>query len=156
MVAAARKFVGFRYAWLDAITLPLRRRAYYQQWTPRRSKWDWVTGRAWLALLGRCLTSQRRRHPPSTEIFCSQIIVEAYGAIDYFPRELVESGIFTPNDLAVDTYFTYQGWLHIPNQDPTWHPLDPYSPEPVDQRMWPSFFLFRLGRMFLGSNTCSK
>lgn len=152
VVAAARAFKGYRYAWLDAITLPLRRRAYWQRWNPHRSKWDWVTGRACLTLLGSRLTSLSQRHPPSKKISCSQIIVEAYAAIDYFPQELVEPSIFTPNDLAVDNFFAYKGWLYIPNEDPTWHPLDPYSPEPVDQRKWH----FSLIRIFRGTSTGSK
>ena len=143
VVAAGRKFLGYRYAWLDAIALPLRRRAYYRRWNPLRSKWDWITGRAWLALLGSCLIWLRLRFPPSKKIFCSQIIIEAYAAIGYFPEGLVESGIFTPNDLAVDSSFTYSGWL-APTTNSIWHPLDPYSPDPVDERQW----RFNLARIF--------
>lgn len=151
VVAAARKFKTYRYAWLDAITLPLRRRAYWRTWNPYRSNWDWITGSAWLALLGHCLTSLRQRHPPSQKIFCSQVIVEAYASIDYFPMKLAKSGVFTPNDLAVDTSFTYVGWLSNTTQ-PIWHPLDPYSPEPVSQRQW----RFSLARILRGTSTGGK
>jgi hypothetical protein len=151
VVAAAREFVGYRYAWLDMFMLPFRRRAYWRKWNPRRSKWDWVTERAWLALLGSYLTSLRLRHSPSRKIFCSQIIVEAYAAIGHFPPGLVEAGVFTPNDLAADTFFTYEGWLSTTNAPP-WHPLDPYSPEPVGQRQWH----FSLARIIRGTSTGSK
>lgn len=151
VIEAARKFLDYRYAWLDAIALPLRRRAYYRRWNPFRSKWDWVSGRAWLPLLGRCLIALRRRHPPSKKIFCSQIIVDAYAAIGHFPPDLANAGIFTPNDLAVDNSFTHMGWLAVTGQ-PTWHPLDPYSPAPVGQRKWS----FSLARIFRGTSTGSK
>ena len=150
VVAAARKFIGYRYAWLDAVTLPLRRRFYWRRHGPRR-KMDWVTGRAWLSLLGNCLTWLRRHYPPPKKIFCSQVIVEAYAAIGYFPLELAEEGVFTPNDLAVDTIFVHQGWL-CSKSKPTWHPLDPYSPEPVRQRQW----RFSVARIFRGTSTGGK
>jgi len=151
VVAAARKFKDYRYAWLDAITLPLRRRAYWRRWNPHRSKWDWITGSAWLALFGRCLISLRQRHPPSQKIFCSHVIVETYASIGYFPMKLADSGVFTPNDLAVDSSFTYIGWLSKTNK-PIWHPLDPYSPEPVGQRRW----RFSLVRILRGTSIGGK
>lgn len=47
LVMAARNFVGYRYAWFDAVTLPLRRRAYWRRFI-HHGKTDWVTGGAWL------------------------------------------------------------------------------------------------------------
>lgn len=150
VVAAARNFKGYRYAWIDAITLPLRRQAYWRRYGRHRKR-EWITGRAWITLLGKCLTSLRRRQPSPEKTFCSQIIVEAYAAINYFPPELAQAGVFTPNDLAVDTFFVHQGWLCKTN-NPTWHHLDPYSPEPVRQRQW----RFSVARIFRGTSTGSK
>jgi len=150
VITAARNFIDYPYACLDAITLPLRRRAYWRMYGPRRKR-DWLTGRAWLALFGNCLIWLRSRHPPLKKTFCSQIIVEAYAAIGYFPPKLAQAGVFTPNDLAVDTIFEYQGWL-CSNNSPTWHPLDPYSPLPVGQRKW----RFSLARILRGTSTGGK
>ena len=66
--------------------------------------------------------------------------------------QVVESGVLTPNDLAADNFFTYVGWLSKTNEKPLWHPLDPYSPEPVGQRQW----RFSLARILSGTSTGGK
>ncbi|RAN48608.1 hypothetical protein RB25_09695 [Herbaspirillum rubrisubalbicans] len=150
VVSAARKFIGYRYAWFDAITLPLRRRAYWRRYSLFRKK-GWINGSAWLASIGSYLTWLRRKRPPINKIFCSQLVVEAYSAIDYFPRDLVEEGVFTPNDLAVDNFFNHEGWL-CKTSEPVWHLLDLYSPEPVRQRRW----RFSIERILRGKSTGGK
>ena len=145
VVAAAYKFVGCGYAWFDSITLPARRRAYWQRHAVRR-KMDL------LALLGRGLTALRRLRPPSPKnTFCSRMVIEAYAAADYFNDDLVKECVFTPNDLAAECFFMYEGRLFAP-RNPTWHPLDPYSPEDVRQRRW----RFSLARILRGTSTGGK
>lgn len=151
VVAAARKFEHYDYATFDAVTLPLRRRAYWRIWNPRRNERIDRANGAWLARLGTRLIALRKRHPLKKKIFCSQMIVEAYSTVINYGREIVESGVFTPNDIAADYLFTNVGWLCATDK-PNWHPLDPLSPEPVGQRQWQS----DLARIFKRLRTGGK
>jgi hypothetical protein len=147
VVTAACKSVGRGYAWFDSITLPARRRAYWQRDMPLR-KLDL------LALIGRGLTVHRRLRPPSQKnTFCSRMVVETYtyADADYFHTDDVEECVNTPNDLAAGKFFMYEGWL-CDTDKPTWHPLDPNSPEYVRQRRWH----FSLARIFRGTSTGGK
>lgn len=143
VVAAAKRCIGYRYAWFDAITLPLRRLAYWRKFIPRKPSSAAI--RFLFSALGTSLIFLRKKCPPYKKIFCSQIIVKAYAAMNYFHEDLAEAGVFTPYDLAIQSFFIHEGWLCGVNE-PKWHPLDPYSPEPVKQRQW----RFSLLRIILG------
>lgn len=148
VIERARALIGYDYAWLDAITLPARRANYYLNYFPRKTRFNFLRWRRWVGLLGGILNFLRKRFPPKNKIFCSQIIAEAYGAIGYIRDDLVKSGIFTPNDLAVTNFATRLGWISMEN-NPNWHPFDPYSPEPVINRTW----RLSIKRIFTGHST---
>lgn len=149
VVAAAREFRNYDYATFDALTLPFRRRAYWQRWNPHPNERNGRADGAWLTRLGTRLIALRKRHPPTRKIFCSQMIVEAYSTVVNYGMEIVESGVFTPNDVAADYLFTNVGWLCTTDK-PNWHPLDPLSPEPVGQRQWQSDLARILKRLRTG------
>jgi len=129
IVTKARSNLGRAYAWVDAITLPARRRAFYADRTPMK-RWNWM------AILGRGLIAWRKFRPPSPEkTFCSRMVIEAFAAIDHFPPEHSIACTHTPFDLAAETFFEPIGWL-CKYQSPEWHPFDPYSPRRVTQRRW--------------------
>ncbi len=129
IVTAAQGNLGRAYAWMDAIALPARRRAFYADMT-RMKRWNWM------AILGRGLIAWRKRWPPSPKkTFCSRMVIEAFAAIDHFPPEHEIACTHTPFDMAAETFFEPVGWL-CNSTPPDWHPFDPYSPKPVTQRMW--------------------
>lgn len=126
---AAEINVNRAYAWMDAITLPARRRAFYADMT-QTHRYNWM------AILGRCLIAFRKRWPPSPKkTFCSRMVIEAFAAIGYFPTEHSSACTHTPFDLAAETFFEPVGWL-CNSASPDWHPFDPYSPQLVTQRKW--------------------
>lgn len=144
VVTTARAFVDCGYAWFDVFTLPARRRFYFRRYSGRPLDL--------FAKLGRCLTALRRLLPPSRKnTFCSRLVVEAHASAGYFPSWLVDECVLTPNDLAVQTFLTHAGWLSN-TKTPTWHPLDPYSPEYVGPRRWK----FSLARIWRGTSTGGK
>ncbi|CAM8631691.1 Permuted papain-like amidase enzyme, YaeF/YiiX, C92 family [Comamonadaceae bacterium] len=129
VVAAARSNINRAYAWMDAIALPLRRRAFYAYMTQKK-RWNWIT------ILGRTLITWRRFWPPSPKrTFCSRMVIEAYAVIGHFPPDHIFACTHTPFDLAADTFFAPVGWL-CNSAAPVWHPFDPYSPKRVTQRTW--------------------
>lgn len=129
IVAAARSNVGRAYAWMDAISLPARRRAFYADMT-RTGRWNWV------AILGRRLIAWRMRWPPSEDkTFCSRMVIEAFADVGPFRAEHCTACAYTPFDLAADTFFEPVGWL-CKLKCPVWHAFDPYSPQSVKQPKW--------------------
>lgn len=121
VVQAAWSFDKRRYAWMDAITLPARRRAYYYQLSGNKKF-------SLAALIGRGLIALRRILPPSSKkTFCSRMVIEAYANIGYLWKEHSLECAFTPYDLAVQGIFDEEGWLcNIAN--PSWHPFGPMFP----------------------------
>lgn len=122
------------YAWMDAITLPLRRAAYF-------ARHRHFMRRPLLALPGALFLAKRRTPDPvkAPTTFCSRMILEAYYAANVFHKQDLQQCVWTPNDIAVIGIFEYVGWLnHIAPPTPEWHPMDPYSPEPVKRfrRKW--------------------
>mgnify|MGYP000193839461 CR=1 FL=1 len=151
VIDKSREFIGFSYAKFDAITLPARRMSYHLNLFPYKTRFNIFRWRRWIGFFGKILIILRKKNPPRNKIFCSQIIAEAYGAIQYIPKELVESGVFTPVDLAVNGFARHVGW--IANTDnPKWHPFDPYSPEPVINRKWK----FSIKRILTGHSSGGK
>lgn len=124
-VAAAQVRKG--YAWWDAITLPLRRAAFFARHKPW---WNWPL----LAFPGALLLRMRKMPDPvqAPTTFCSRMVLEAYFAAGMFHEQDLQECVWTPNDLASGGGFEYVGWLnHVAPAIPAWHPMDPYSPEPI-------------------------
>lgn len=129
IAASALLNLGRAYAWVDAIALPARRRAFYADMT-RRRQWNWM------AILGRVLIAWRKSLPPSSKkTFCSRMVIDAYVSIGHLPQEHSIACTHTPFDLASETFFSPIGWLGK-SGSPDWHPFDPYSPRQVTQRKW--------------------
>lgn len=129
IVQAALSNVGRSYAWVDAITLPFRRRAFYADMT-RMHRWNWV------AIMGKGLIALRKFWKPSSKkTFCSRMVIEAFATIGHFSPEDSMACAHTPFDLAANTFFEPIGWL-CKSKCPVWHPFDPYSPQRVTQKRW--------------------
>lgn len=117
-VAKALTFEGFRYAWLDAIGMAIRRVAFWREVRAfRKPRW------ALIGCMGKKLIARRKiKGPPINAIYCSQMVIEAYAEAVSFPDDEVVSGVFSPNDLLLQNVFQYQGFLSK-KANPDYHPL---------------------------------
>lgn len=99
--------LGKSYAWLDAITLPLRRVAFHAR---HQRFWKWPL----LAFPGVLLLAIRRTPDPveARTTFCSRMVLEAYFAAKIFREQHLQECVWTPNDIAVNGDFDYVGWLN--------------------------------------------
>lgn len=117
-VAKALTFEGFRYAWLDAIGMAIRRLVFLQEvWALRKPRWTLI------GPMGKKLIARRKiKGPPINAIYCSQMVIEAYAEAIAIPYDWVVSGVFSPNDLLLQNIFQYQGFLSK-KANPDYHPL---------------------------------
>jgi|GEM_PF-3425641 len=138
VVNAAQNFIGYKYAWLDAIGMPFRRIAI-------RARPFGV--KPAFSGLGNWLVARRARHGcPARKIYCSQMIVEAYAAAAiYSPTHVLEAAM-SPTDLVNGTDFEYVGWLSQAAK-PEFNELDIHAPTHTKSvRQWS----FSMIRIFLG------
>lgn len=105
VLAKARSFEGYDYAKSDANRMPFRRAAYrakqYQR-TPSRIK---------ELIGGYFLKARLKSGPPKNQVYCSQMVIEAYGAAGIYPDEMVRSAAISPNDLIENGEFEYMGFI---------------------------------------------
>lgn len=66
---------------------------------------------------------------PREKIFCSQLVLEAYGAADIYSKKQVKSAALSPNDFVERSDFEYVGFLSKKTA-PDEHPLDMLSSSP--------------------------
>lgn len=113
----ARSFEGYDYAHSDACRMPFRRAAYrakqYQR-TPSRIK----------ELIGVFFLKRRLKSgPPQNQVYCSQMVIEAYGAAGIYADDVIRSAAISPNDLIENGEFEYMGFVSN-NPKPQRHLLD--------------------------------
>ena len=117
VLAKARSFEGYAYAKSDAYRMPFRRAAYraklYQR-TPSRIK----------ELIGVYFLKERLKSgSPKNQVYCSQMVIEAYGAAGIYADDVVRSAAISPNDLIENGEFEYMGFISN-NPTPQRHLLD--------------------------------
>ena len=117
VLAKACSFDGYAYAKSDAYRMPFRRAAYRAMEHGKKS-------RSIVEYIGDYLIKRRLRSgPPKKSIYCSQMVVEAYGAANIYPEEVVLSAAISPNDLIENNDFEYMGFISK-KTNPNVHPLD--------------------------------
>jgi len=138
IVAKARSFVGYQYAWRDAIEMTFRRDYFWRKMWAVNSNLEWTVRGA----IGQRLIEQRMQNgPPHKSIYCSQMVIEAYEAGIIFPNDWVKSGVFSPNDMLVHNIFQYQGFLSM-HPVPRYHPLAVNADIPrLTKRAWTGSWL---------------
>ena len=117
VLAKARSFEGYAYAEPDARRMPFRRAAY-------RAKQYQRTPRSIKELIGLFFLKERLKSgPPLNQIYCSQMVIEAYGAAGIYTDDVIRSAAVSPNDLIENGEFEYMGFISN-NPNPTRHLLD--------------------------------
>lgn len=138
IVAKALSFVGYQYAWRDAIEMTFRRDYFWRKTWAANGKPEWTVRGA----IGQRLIERRLQNgPPHRAIYCSQMVIEAYQAGVVFPDDWVASGVFSPNDLLTQNILQYQGFLSK-NLLPKYHPLAVNADIPrLSKRAWAGSWL---------------
>lgn len=123
VVKKATSFIGFRYATIDAIGMYFRRLAFRRIEAHLKCK-------TFGERLGKALIFIRRFiKSPCRKVFCSQLVLEAYGAAEIYDKRQVKSAALSPNDFIESGVFEYVGFLSK-NQTPVEHPQDLLSNSP--------------------------
>ncbi|MHA6575557.1 C40 family peptidase [Pseudomonas yamanorum] len=126
IVKKANSFIKYPYAKLDAVCMPIRREASRaMSWRKKCRGRVEILG-YFLILLRRFITSPRKK------VFCSEMVLESYGAADIFTKNDVRSAALSPNDFIENGYFEYVGFLSQKDVPET-HPFDLLSNSPVQQ-----------------------
>lgn len=138
IVAKAHSFVGYEYAWRDAIEMTFRRDYFWRKTWAENGNLEWTVRGA----VGQRLIEHRLQNgPPHQAIYCSQMVIEAYEAGLSFPDDWVASGVLSPNDLLTKNIFQYQGFLST-NPAPDYHPLALNADIPrLSKRAWAGSWL---------------
>lgn len=123
IVNKANAYVGTAYATLDAIAMPLRRLAFRRIERNEKCRTRQERIGKVLIFIRRFIKSPRRK------IFCSQLVLEAYGAADIYSKEQVKSAALSPNDFIERSDFEYVGFLSK-KAAPDEHPFDLLSSSP--------------------------
>jgi len=123
VVKKARSFIGFHYAHIDAIGMYFRRLAFRRIEAHLKCK-------TFEERLGKALIFIRRfMKSPRKKVFCSQLVLEAYGAAEIYDKRQVNSAALSPNDFIENGVFEYVGFLSK-NPTPVEHPQDLLSSSP--------------------------
>ncbi len=123
----ACSFEGYAYAKSDAYEMPFRRAAY-------RAKANGKKITKLIELIGVYLLRKRLKSgPPQGQIYCSQMVIEAYGAAKIYADDAIRSAAVSPNDLIEDGDFEYMGFLSNKCQ-PQRHSLDINADVPRKER----------------------
>lgn len=105
VLTKACSFEHYAYAKSDAYGMPFRRaafRAKQHQRKPWRIK----------ELIGVFLLNKRlKSEPPQGEIYCSQMVIEAYGAVNIYSEDQIRSAAMSPNDFIENNEFEYMGFI---------------------------------------------
>lgn len=139
VVKQAQSFVGYEYAWRDAIEMTFRRDYHWRKSHAYPGEPDWTVRGA----IGKWLIKRRKQYgPPDRATYCSQMVIEAYANEVKINPDDVASGVYSPNDLLVDSMFQYQGYL-FKKQEPKYHPLSINAdiPQTVSTRAWTGSWL---------------
>jgi hypothetical protein len=123
IVNKANSFVGAAYATLDAIGMPLRRLAFRRIEQNQKCKTPQERIGKMLIFIRRFIKS------PLRKTFCSQLVLEAYGAAGIYSKEQVKSAALSPNDFIERIDFGYVGFLSKKTA-PDEHPFDLLSSSP--------------------------
>jgi hypothetical protein len=126
--------VGYKYALIDALLLPARRRGVKARRLQKKGVAD---------LLARAVLFVRRFVRPRKAAYCSQMVVESYAACGVFHDHDVAEACLSPNDLITIGNFTYKGFIWKKKRDgqkePDFHPLDLNAPvSRSEQKYWMS------------------
>lgn len=117
VLAKACSFEGYAYAKSDANRMPFRRAAY-------RAKQYQRTPSSIKELIGVYFLKERLKSgPPQNQVYCSQMVIEAYGAAGIYDDDVVRSAAISPNDLIENGEFEYMGFISN-NPTPQRHSLD--------------------------------
>ncbi len=119
VVTCAEGYLGFRYAKLDALLLPIRRYALKRHFS--------VRGQSYITKSLNLSFRIRKFLPSMNAIYCSQMVVEVYSKIGLFGKINVDQGAFSPNDLISQNCFTYMGYISN-KTSPNFHSHDILAP----------------------------
>lgn len=123
VVKKATSFIGSRYATVDAVGMYFRRLAFRRIEAHMKCKtFEERLGKT-LIFIRRFIKSPRRK------VFCSQLVLEAYGAAEIYDKRQVKSAALSPNDFIERCDFEYVGFLSK-TPTPVEHPQDPFSNSP--------------------------
>jgi len=139
IVEQALRFVGYEYAWRDAIEMTFRRDYHWRKSRAYSGEPDWTVRGA----IGKWLIERRKQNgPPDRATYCSQMVIEAYANEVLIEPDVVASGVYSPNDLLGPDIFQYQGYL-FKKQVPKYHPLSINAdiPQTVSTRAWTGSWL---------------
>jgi hypothetical protein len=121
VVSYATSHINFKYASFDARLLPFRRIAVKARHYKVRSRI--------LSLVGKLAIVIRSTEPRKKSIYCSQLVVEAYASIGKFEPDNIKDAAISPNDLLVENYFHYCGYISN-KYKPEFNVFDVNAPNP--------------------------